>query len=393
MTRQFLGAPSDSTPMQLTARPRRAVLYGAMALYCCAIWLALDFAYSMLFHERIPSGRVAHPYYHHGWAANYAGFESWGPLQAPMYTNSLGFKDSHVRDVPVRADTGRRIVLIGDSFAEGIGLKFEDSFAGLLYQAGQQRRERIEFLNAGAVSYSPVIYYKKIKYLLEAGLQFDEVVLFSDISDVQDEATGYFCIDDNPIYQAHCKQPSPPTTPPSLGVDAIGRPPLPRRSQFKDFFAVTAQGVQLLKTKFGMQSRRQFLTADYRRAIWTIPGSAVGHTYDPLGIEGGIERSLANVQALADLLRARGISLSIAVYPWPLQLAQDDRDSRQVQIWRDFCAKNCKTFINVFPAMFAVKDARNDWLEYLFIPGDLHYGPEGNKIMYDVVREHLLGRR
>ena len=34
--------------------------------------------------------------------------------------------------------------------------------------------EKIEFLNAGVVSYSPIIYHKKIKYLLDAGLRFDE---------------------------------------------------------------------------------------------------------------------------------------------------------------------------------------------------------------------------
>jgi hypothetical protein len=148
--------------------------------------------------------------------------------------------------------------------------------------------------------------------------------------------------------------------------------------------------VRFLKTKLDTQSRQTFLISGYRRAAWTKAGVAVGHSYDPLGIEGGIERSLANMQALADLLRSRGIGLSVVVYPWPFQLAQDDRDSRQVQIWRDFCAKNCKTFINLFPAMFAVKDARNDWLEHLFIPGDLHYGVAGNKIIYRVVAEQLL---
>jgi len=32
-------------------------------------------------------------------------------------------------------------------------------------------------------------------------LQFDEVVLLSDSSDVEDEATSYFCIDDDPKYR------------------------------------------------------------------------------------------------------------------------------------------------------------------------------------------------
>ena len=84
-------------------------------------------------------------------------------------------------------------------------MNFEESFAGQLSRAGQERSDKIEFLNVGAVSYSPSIYYKKVKYLLESGLRFDEVVLFSDTSDVTDEASSYFCIDEDPKYRAQCR--------------------------------------------------------------------------------------------------------------------------------------------------------------------------------------------
>jgi lysophospholipase L1-like esterase len=116
----------------------------------------------------------------------------------------------------------------------------------------------------------------------------------------------------------------------------------------------------------------------------------VGNRYAPLGVQGGIERSLKNMQALADLLRARNIPLSIVVYPWPTQLALDDRDSRQVKIWREFCAKNCKAFIDLFPAMFAEKDAHPDWYERLFIPGDLHFNAAGNRLIFTELAKRLL---
>jgi len=47
---------------------------------------------------------------------------------------------------------------------------------------------RYEILNAAAVSYSPRIYYLKTKYLIEEkGLVFDELYVFIDISDIQNE--------------------------------------------------------------------------------------------------------------------------------------------------------------------------------------------------------------
>ena len=77
-----------------------------------------------------------------------------------------------------------------------------------LYSTFTMGQERVEFLNAGVLSYSPSIHYRKIKYLLDRGLQFDEVVLLSDSSDVEDEATSYFCIDDNPDIKKFCTAPS-----------------------------------------------------------------------------------------------------------------------------------------------------------------------------------------
>jgi hypothetical protein len=121
-----------------------------------------------------------------------------------------------------------------------------------------------------------------------------------------------------------------------------------------------------------------------------MPSVSVSSFFAPLGIEGGIARSQQNMQKLADLLAKRGIPLTVAVYPWPMQLANDDRESRQVTIWRDFCANNCKGFINVFPAFFKEKDAHEDWYERLFIDGDIHFSAEGNKVMFRELAQHLL---
>ena len=93
---------------------------------------------------------------------------------------------------------------MGDSFTEGIGVPFDQTFAGLLYRDGLESVDKAEFLNAAVAGYSPVIYYRKIQHLLESGLRFDEVVVFPDQSDVADEATHFFCVDEDPRYDAYC---------------------------------------------------------------------------------------------------------------------------------------------------------------------------------------------
>src|SRR6202043_2715537 len=209
--------------------PRQIVVNSALILYCLALFLLFDFVYSAypMGQERERSARVANLVLYHGRGPNFDGYDIWGEARYPLFTNSLGFKDGSVREVPLQGSS-RRILLMGDSFAEAIGIAYEDSFFGLLNRAGQQREQKIEFLDAGVASYSPSIYYKKVKYLLDHGLQFDEVVLLSDSSDVEDEATSYFCIDDNPKYHRFCT-----TAPGSIPPPAI------KRDFFIDHFVIT----------------------------------------------------------------------------------------------------------------------------------------------------------
>jgi hypothetical protein len=183
---------------------RQTLVNTGTVLSCLALFLLFDFVYSTLTAgSEARSPRISNPVYDHGLVAYFNGYEIWKDLPYSLITNNLGFKDASVRKVLLKPNS-RRILLMGDSFTEAVGIDFEDSFAGLLFRAGQARPEKVEFLNAGVVSYSPSVYYKKTKYLIESGLQFDEVVLFSDLTDVTDEATSYFCIDDDPKYRSHC---------------------------------------------------------------------------------------------------------------------------------------------------------------------------------------------
>jgi hypothetical protein len=363
---------------------RRTLVNLGLFGYCLGLFLLFDFAYSALTRgqEKQRPARVAHPVYDHGFAADFDGYDVWGELRYRLTTDSLGFKDASVRNVPLKANT-RRILLIGDSFAEGIGMSFEDSFAGMLYRAGQQRSEKIEFLNASVASYSPSIYYKKIKYLLDQGLQFDEVVLFSDTSDVTDEATSYFCIDDDPKYRKYC-------TAAEGSMQTQDSPP--KRDFFIDNFVVTNR--VRITVKRSIQSflgnRRRSLNTDHARIGWAIPGLDVGNSDAPLGVDGGIARSLQNMAALAELLSAKKIPLTIVVYPWAQQIAQGDRDSRQVSLWRDFCAGRCKAFIDLYPAFFTAADADRDWYEHLYIQGDDHFSAEGHRFMFRELARRLF---
>jgi lysophospholipase L1-like esterase len=352
----------------------------AMATYCLAIYLVLDLVYSGLLHDEGRSPRIPDPAYHHTLAPNFDGYDNWGDTRFKVLTDSLGFRDSRVRDIAMSSGV-RRVLLMGDSFTEGLGVNFEDSFAGMLSAAGTSAVDKIEFLDAGVISYSPVLYYRKTKSLIERGLHFDEVVVFPDTSDVRDEATGYFCNDDDPGYRKYCQE---------------GQPFYAQRDDLGSTFArhfVMTDSIRLM-IKFRLQQssgdQKRLKLAPTSETAWLFPGSDASD-YAPLGVEGGVTRSLANMQKLADLLRQNGIPLTIVVYPWPALLAAYDPDNRQVTMWRDFCARNaCKKFIDLFPAFNAEKETHADWYERLFIFGDFHFSAAGNRLMFRELAKQLL---
>jgi hypothetical protein len=364
-----------------TFAPKRVLMNTAMVVYCVALFLVFDFVWSSFTQgqEQARAARIYNPVYDHGFAANFDGFDVWGEARYRLITDSLGFKDASTREVPLKS-AARRILLIGDSFTEGIGQPFENTFAGLLAEAGAKQPARVEFLNAGVASYSPTIYYAKIKYLLEKGLKFDEVVLLSDSSDVEDEASSYFCIDEDPKYRKYCNSP-----PGSVPTPAI------KRDFFIDHFAVTNRVRVIIKrwlqTRLG--NKRQAINDDHNRIGWTS-ASPDPARYRPLGVDGGIARSIENMTKLSDLLASRNIPLTIVVYPWAQQIAQNDRDSKQVRLWRDFCPGHCKAFIDLFPPLFAAADADRDWYEHLYIVGDDHFSAQGNRMMFEELQKRLF---
>ena len=116
--------------------------------------------------------------------------------------------------------------------------------------------------------------------------------------------------------------------------------------------------------------------------------------FAPLGVEGGIAKEKSKMDLLYQDLAKRNIPISVVVYPWPAQLIYDKVDSREVQIWRDWCQGKCKRFIDIFPEFFAAKEQCPKWQPgcwYLrnWTFGDIHLNANGNAIVADAVSKNL----
>ena len=315
--------------------------------------------------------RVSSPIYHHG-LAPYASrpkvFSITGQFY-PLYTNSLGFKDRGVRQVPLRTNH-RRILFIGDSFTEGFGLPYEKTFVGQIGNALEKRG--VEVLNAAVISYSPVIYWRKIKYLKESlGLQFDEAVVFVDISDIQDEALFYHLDKNGNVADIQtAPKPKKPDSP-----DAWAR--------FQSFTAEhSLLGYAVLNIcgtirNLDPENWPYIIT---ERSCWTYDKKL----YRRWG-RWGMGKAAHYMDALYGLLERDHIRMIVAVYPWPDQIIHGDLNSIQETFWRGWCKRRGIPFIDYFPDFIRKEPAwmRKMTVRKYYVDRDVHWNENGHKLAAD----------
>jgi hypothetical protein len=336
------------------------------------IWLVMDFLFGTylmhkLFAERISlerAYRIGHAVYHHDLTPNFDGLGQWGPIIYRVCTDSNGFKTSCEK----KEDQGKDfdIAFIGDSFTEGVGLPYEETFVGQIARA----RPDWKVANMAVVSYSPSIYISKVKKYLAEGFRFKELVVFVDVGDIQDDAVMYK-YSDGVVKARHSL-----TAAQKAGNLAYFLFPV-TTSTFLVPYALNP-GPQ--------PDPVHFLEPHYSRSGWTTNENIGG--FGEIGVNGAITLSLDIMTQLHELLTSHGIRLSVGVYPWPGQILYDSSESRHVRIWRDFCEARCARFFDIYPAFFAYADrfGKKEAMEKLYITGDVHHSAEGARL----IAEHFL---
>jgi len=300
--------------------------------------------------------------------------EVWGPRRSPYRTNSLAFRDRAVREVPLRS--GRpRIVFIGDSFTEGVGVAYEDSFVGRVDAA--LARRGVEVLNAGVISYCPIIYYRKVRHLLEdVGLRFDALVVYVDIGDIQDEVTYKLDAEGN-VRSRPVRRVQELAADQQHGGRGFYR--YPRLKKFLDRNT-------LLWSHAYVALERLFPMEGNRAGLWTMHDDA----FEAYGRE-GLELARENMDRLHDLVRRHGIALTVAVYPWPDQIRHRDLGSKQVTSWSEWAAAHGAGFIDHFPRFIGASPP-DEVLDRYFIPGDVHWNEEGHRLIAERFLEYYERR-
>jgi lysophospholipase L1-like esterase len=333
-----------------------------------------------------------------------------------VHTNSLGWKDSRPGvQVARNPDPKRRVVLLGDSFTEGMGVAADETLGAVAARALGARGLSVEVLNGGRLSYSPLLEYQRLKRFLDHGYRADVLVVLPDVSDVQDEliyAAQYeFAADGEPL---HLKTKMyPPLRLWFYNRFALARWVWRAQLSWSGQGAPSASGLPI--TPVTLSATERGLLPDPRPLEWrdVTPGlaTALRSTWPahPASLSGwaraGMWSMSQNLTRMVHRAKAHNLKTLVVVYPWPTMLYERDDPRRYAELRRRFprwyaeralvvgdraassgeayrrfltswCDAQGVPCLDLFPA-FA---ARADWPR-LFLAGDVHWSPEGHRLV------------
>lgn len=317
--------------------------------------------------DRDTSMGKPHPVFHHTIKKNYKTFSAgWGNRRLTFCSDNFGFRNKC--DV-VNENKIFDIGIIGDSQTEGLGINFEDTFTYLISRQIPEKK----ITNLAVASYSPSIYYSKIKYLLNNNFKFNEIIVFLDLSDLHDDTVRYKLEGDKVISK-------------DINFDVENyslaektKIFLKRRLKISNHIIDLLNGYFINK-KIINKPIPHFVEENFRSS-WTYDYDK--KWYDNNELEDILKNSKFNMNKLYELLKKNNIRMSIAVFPWPSTLKYDNRDNLQVKTWREFCENKCKKFYNFMEPFFKEKNKigyRKTYFKY-YIYGDIHLNENGHKLI------------
>ena len=301
--------------------------------------------------------RIKNNDYHHtlksGYQTNRAYW--WGAQFYNLVTDLNGFKyHSNKRDLK-SFDIG----FIGDSFTEGVGYQYSDTFVGKI----DDELKNKSVANLAVSSYSPKIYLSKLSFYIQNGYYFKELFVVIDSSDVLDDYFRYEYIDGKVI---------------DKNTSLKLAPLLTLLNKLTKIFPLTYNLYNKITSPNNNDEIYEPNKAQYYN--WTKK-DFINNKITNEELYKAIDETKSIMDKLYVLLKKNNINLSIIVYPSTFDLKQNNFNSLNRIIWKEFCKGKCNYFIDFFPTIFKslLDEGYEKTHSKYYIDGDNHFNHFGHE--------------
>ena len=292
-----------------------------------------------------------------------------------VLTDKNGYRFSGKKKLPNK----KNIVFLGDSFTYGFGVKFEDSFPGLV----EKRIKNYNIYNLGVPSYGAQKYnYTFKKFLKKKGVS--KVFLTLDLTDVYDSAFRWSKIEnlDTPVidYKKLIKD--------------ISSWKKFKYSNFKGtryFIFFLRNSARYIKIKFynymNLLDESEVLSSQY--SYFTYKELNDDTKLNENNFSKSIKVIEKNIIEISNLTKKNNAELYIIILPWPETLVFGQDKFNWEKFAENLCIKSkCNKLLNLFDDFRIIKEKNEKWLDLIYIKDDVHLTKFGNNLIANkIIRE------
>ncbi len=352
--------------------------------YFLIIYLIIDILFMGLLPKDIKnkiydkkSHKIKSYYYHHDLRPNAYWKEKWGNQEYEIYTNNQGFKDKKIREVKFKENN---ILFIGDSFTEGVGVNYENTFVGIIENKVSSKKDDYEILNAGVISYSPIVILSKLNHIInKRKLPINKVFVVLSNGDLHDDIFRYnsigndYVVRHNDFYNNKIL----------VNLNNFIKSNTIFYQFFKKIFPISNLITDINKTHKIEYNKKKILNIlnskpDHQHVISNEAFSLWG--------EKALNKSTLYLQEIYNLLNKKNIDLTLILIQEAIFVLNNLDSTFYENHWKNFSKKNNIEFIFVKNYHANYKDKYEAYKDMFFL-GDNHFNENGNRLIAKEILE------
>ena len=372
---------------------------GAVALLLSLGMAELAFRLFWLHQLTIGQG-IEHPHFHHRLLPNTTYHFATAEFNVDIRTNRYGLRGP---DPVIPKPAGvTRLLMLGDSFTFGFPVRDDQTFSHVIESGLRARGRQVEVINGGVSGYAPTLHYISLRDQFLA-FEPDAVILWYDLGDLQED----HWFEKNLIRDAQGR--------------VVAAHPHYRDGRF-DWWSWLVSRSALAKwvNNKPVSTYRKLRVLGFRRYLKVIVSGErakvaiaklkasqhaadlgmhdrfllVREGADPASVRAAWKVSERYLLMIRDLLRERGISFALGIYPYGMLAGPDEWAHGRVfwgfepgrtydasgaqSLLHEFCQRERIPLIDTFQAF---QTAAATQQEKLFYDEDGHMTPAGHRVL------------
>lgn len=299
----------------------------------------------------------------------------------PVFTDNLGLRTSKNSIKKNQSN----VLVFGDSMTFGVGLKYEDTFVGIL----EKNNPTYNFYNFSVGSYSPTVHLYKLKKAIEKKIIPEKIILFLDLSDIYDEGDRWY-FDNN-------------SKKPKLKTDVTYRTRVLQKKKFthrnfkitKSLIDKIKYNSRILRTKINKiknQGEKVKIVKTSIQAQFTYTKISEVHSdyWSEEIFLRGIKKIEKNIQQISKIAKENNSEFYLVIYPF----GETIEYGQKVFNWENFSKKLCSNsdciLVNTFDQFRERKKIDKFWYSNLYFIGDEHLNKNGNAFVTDILLKKIF---